>query len=148
MPVDAQTPVSLNNTVDDSSAKSAATCQQCNKLIDVKCTTIAKCFVCGEQYHVGFLVNDFIANHGSALKTSFQWLADFLHTAKFYFACNGCASLDGNPKTEFPGQQQQHSASVSPSGDNNNNLNADVFTLREQIADIRLLVESTTCRLI
>ena len=106
MPVDAQLPVSLNNTVDDSSAKSAATCQQCNKSIDVKCTTIAKCFVCGEQYHVGCLVNDFITIHDGALKTSFRWLADFLHTAKFYFTCNGRASLGENPKMEFPGQQQ------------------------------------------
>ena len=142
MPVDAQPPVSLNKTVDESSAKSAATCQQCNKSIDVKCTTIAKFFVCGEQYHVGCLVNAFIANHGGALKTSFQWLAAFLHTAKFYFACNGCSSLGGNPNMEFPGQQQQHSASVFPSGDNNGNLNADLFTLREQVADITRRVDN------
>ena len=60
------------------------------------------------QYHVSCLVNNYTANKGGALKTSHQWLADFLRDKNFHLVCKACIELGINSILDFPNKRQQN----------------------------------------
>ena len=85
-----------------------ATCQVCCKVCGVQCSLLNKCVTYRAQYHVSCLANNFIANKGGALRTSRQWLADFLRDENFHLVCKACIELRVNPILDFPNKRQQN----------------------------------------
>ena len=86
--------------------QASATCHLCRKHVRAKRISAVKCITCGAQSHVSYIVKNFASTNNGALKTSHQWLTDFLRVANFHFVYSACASAGVNPASEFPVKQQ------------------------------------------
>ncbi len=93
---------------DSSQAKpgsAASTCHSCNKPITGRCiATAVKCTTCGASSHMNCLINNFTSTYGGALKTSLQWLSEFLRFSNFRHVCCACveAKKSGFSDRVFP----------------------------------------------
>lgn len=120
--------------VDDSSSQHTAscTCLLCKKSISTKgLASAVKCEVCAGGCHMGCLVNAFVASNGGSLKTSLQWLADFLKAGNFHYVCSSCV---------MPSKQQVNGNSTRDSHCSQQSavdLQQDVSHLHKEIATLQ-----------
>jgi hypothetical protein len=113
----------------------AATCIQCAKSIGTKCTTAIMCAGCRSACHIGCLINTFTASNGGSLKTSHQWLADFLRAGNFHYICANCIGQGLKPTLDFPAllQQVSNASSVVDSSNQPSNI---LHSMSTQVSDL------------
>ncbi len=96
----------------------APACQMCSKSISsAKGHVTVKCALCDVTCHLGCMINSYVSIYGGALKTSLQWLADFLRHWNFQHVCGSCKQ-SGTSQRVIPkvAQQSEHSQTEATTG--------------------------------